>query len=159
MTVRRCLPWLVGLQLLVGCGRVPDAATPPAPQRIGLTDTLPPASGRQASTDFTPRWFHDDTYLTSDPEGRHSLVLRNVAVVSFRPDASPRQRRAALSAVRGTVVGGSEPAGAYYIRLPESGRPISPDSLGRVLAVLESLPQVDSVDVYDVSPGNDASFR
>jgi hypothetical protein len=159
MTLRPCLALLAGTQLLVGCARAPIAPSQPPPQRIDLVDTLPPASARLASADFTPRWFHDDSYLTNDPEGRPGRVLRNVAVVSFRPEASPGQRRAALSAVHGTVVGGSEPTGAYYIKLPEAGQPISPDSLGRVLAMLEALPQVDSAGAYGVSPGNAASLR
>lgn len=158
MTVRRCLSWLIGVLLAVGCARAPMAPSQPEPERIGLVDTLPPASGRTASADFTPRWFHDDTYLTSDPEGRSVMVLRNIAVVSFRPDASARERRAVLTAVHGTVVGGFEPTGEYYIRLPEAGQPISADSLRRVLAVLEALPQVSSADAYGVSPGAAANL-
>lgn len=158
MTVRRCLSWLIGVSLVAGCGRAPMAPSQPMPQRIGLVDTVPPASARTAPGDFTPRWFHDDTFLTNDPEGRSGMVLRNVAVVSFRSGASARQRRAALTVVHGTVVGGFERTGEYYIRLPEAGQPISADSLGRVLTVLEALPQVASADTYGVSPGAAASL-
>ena len=150
---------LAGLLVMVGCSAGSGSSIPPLPQPIELVDTLPTASARSALSHFTPRWFHDDAYVTSDPGWRPGQFLRNVAVVSFKPGASPWQRRAVLTAIHGTVVGGVEPVGAYYIRLREAGHPISPDSLSRVLAVLEALPQVDWADAYDVSPGSPASRR
>jgi hypothetical protein len=142
---------LAGFLVAAGCVRGPATSSQPTPQRIELVDTLPPALSRPAVPDFTPRWFYDDTYVAKDPRGRPGKFLRNVAVVSFKPEASPTQRRAALRAIRGTVVGGFDGLSAYYIRLPEADQPISSDSLSRVLALLEALPQVAWADAYDVS--------
>jgi len=151
MTLSPHVAVLAGLLVTAGCVRGPVTSGQPAPQRIELVDTLPPAHSPSAVPDFTPKWFYDGTYVTTDPRGRPGKFLRNVAVVSFTPEASPTQRRAALRAIRGTVVGGFDGLSAYYIRLPEADQPISSDSLSRVLALLEALPQVAWADAYDVS--------
>lgn len=159
MTLSRYVAVLAGLLVAAGCARGHVTSGQPASQRIELVDSLPPALARPAVPDFTPRWFYDDTYVTTDPRGRPGKFLRNVAVVSFKPGASPTERRAALRAIRGTVVGGFDGLSAYYIRLPEADQPISSDSLSRVLALLEALPQVAWADAYDVSVKDPAQRR
>jgi hypothetical protein len=151
MTLSPYVAVLAGFLVVAGCGRSYQGSSQPVSQRIELVDTLPPALSTSPVPDFTPKWFYDGTYVTRDPRGRPGKFLRNVAVVTFKPGASPAQRRAALRGIQGTVVGGFAGVGAYYVRLREADQPISSDSLSRVLALLEALPQVAWADAYDVS--------
>jgi hypothetical protein len=151
MTLSPYVAVLAGVLVAAGCVRGPVTSGQPAPQRIELVDTLPPPLSRSPVPDFTPRWFYDEAFVTTDPRGRPGRFLRNVAVVSFKAGASRTERRAAIAAIHGTVVGGLGGLGAYYVRLAEADQPISSDSLSRVLALLETLPQVAWADAYDVS--------
>jgi hypothetical protein len=94
--------------------------------------------------DTVPAWFSDDSSWT----GSGFRHLKHIIGVSFKPGTTPTQRRDAVAAVCGTVVGGWRVAipdrGIYAVRVDDGD---DNERIWQLIERLERLPQVRSAGV------------
>jgi hypothetical protein len=92
--------------------------------------------------------------------GPYGWVVRNVITLDFKEGARPRQRQAAVDAVRGRVIGGLRERygeGDYFVWVADTGFA----ALWKVMDRLKKLPQVDYAGpmFIDTTPGQVVALR
>lgn len=147
-------PWL-----LLSCALAVVATTRcVAPRPSSAGPVRPPIASPPdvpaAPPDSVPAWLYADSSLTSEP-GMSDRFMRGVILIRFQRTASPRDRRAAIAAVHGVVIGGRRFAdqpgdGFYLVRLPAT----SPNAdLFAAIAALNRMPYVRYATVDAVRTG------
>jgi hypothetical protein len=129
---------LVALSSVFATASCQPARSRPMPSRV--PDVVP---------DSLPNGYYDRANWIRGVDG---VYLRDVILVSFRREATRRERQAAIDAVHGVVVGGKRIQGTdgyYVVRVPAGG---SPDRLWEIVGQLRALPlTVDaSVDYIEM---------
>jgi hypothetical protein len=105
------------------------------------------------SPDSVPAWFYADSSQSQ------SGYWKSVVLVLFRASASQTQRQSAIDRVGGSVVGGIrgiEPDGFYIVYIPQGGTSVA---LGKTIARLKKLPQVELAGLAWTGDVSDAPIR
>jgi hypothetical protein len=76
--------------------------------------------------DTLPAWIHADSNVMSGGKVIGGKIAKRIIVIAFDSGASPRQRRAAVASVCGTVIGGIRMegvGGVYFVSVPHATTP------------------------------------
>jgi len=111
------------------------------PQEEPVADEIP---------DLMPsRYLQAQSYRWCDISGFDECVY-DAVVIKFRLTATDEERRSAVDMVHGTVEGGSEALGRYYVRIP---RDTTLAMLRDAITRLRALPQVERANPFGELPG------
>ena len=99
----------------------------------------PKDAGFVAAPDSVPSWLLADSSF-ADPTPYTGLKFaRNIVRLQFRPEGSPAERRSAIGAVSGRVVGGYRVTGTFLVQVMDPG---DGSGIERAAARLRALPFV-----------------
>jgi Subtilase family len=98
--------------------------------------------------DGIPSWFFTAGNAFACTGLVAGTCVRDVVTLVFQPEATQEERLSAVNAVGGTVVGGDEFIGDYYVRI---GGDRSLTTLEGAIAKLQSLPQVQEATTFQTN--------
>lgn len=131
-------------------GQIPTPGVPGRDVAIyECTASVSNSSIRCEPPAYTPEWaFHPDSSARCVPIQTGPCNRRLVRVL-FQPGATADQRQAAVTAVGGIVVGGSQQLGYYYVRIGGDG---TLTTLNAAIQSLRALSQVQRAVPFETTP-------
>jgi hypothetical protein len=154
-------PWAVTPLDLESSQRPRKAAVSRSLTRPDTLSRARPGTSRVASTpsvmggppDSVPRALFKALGTVSGKPLLPGVYIRDIVIVDFELGATAAQRRAALAAVGGVVVGGQRYSedhrnGTYYVRVTGG----TTSSLLRAVTILQGLPQVSFAAAWPLTP-------